>query len=183
MQVSLIIPTLRVGNLVDECIKSFEGQYDELIVIDSKEKSLAEKQNLGMKQSKGDYLIVSNDDVTANSGSLRDLCVPDTVVSPTIKNGTLKKFHAHLFCMPRKIYEEVGGFDESCPGVYHIDSDLWIRLIDAGYPPIISDKVSINHNHPSATISTLDQSSRNTTTTRQWFINKHGAHRCGEVGA
>lgn len=178
--ISLIIPTLRVENLIDKCIASFEGQYDELIVIDDKEKSLAEKINTGLRSAKGDYLIVSNDDVEANKGTLKDLCYEDKVVSPTVNGGVFKVFHAHLYALPRKVYAMVGQMDETCPGPYHIDADYWLRLINAGYEPVINDSVDVYHNHPGSTMQTLNV---NMGDTRQWFINKWGQDQCRRVGA
>lgn len=169
--------------MVERCIKSFAGQYDELVVIDSKTKSLAEKQNIGMRKAKGDYLIVSNDDVEANKGVLRHLCKKDQVLSPLVNGGVFKKFHGHMFCLPRDVYAEVGGFDETCPGVYHIDSDMWLRLKRAGYEPEISEEIDVWHRHPASTIRLLDDKEKDINTTRQWFINKWGESACGEVGA
>lgn len=183
MKIDLIIPTLRRHDGISKVIRSFEGQYDSLVVIDNPDDSLAKKINLGLLKSTAEYLIVANDDVEHCEGSLRDLCIPEKVISPKIHGGTLKTFHAHMFCIPRNIYEEVGGFDESCPGVYHIDSDYWLRLIDLGYPPELSDTVTIYHNHPASTIKTLPQKERDVNLSRQWFIEKHGVDRMHEVGA
>lgn len=182
MNISLIIPTLRVGNMLDECIKSFEGQYDELIIVDDKDKSLAFKQNKGMRLSKGDFLIVSNDDVTANTGSLGELCHKGRVLSPRINNGSSKVFHGHMFCMPREIFAETGGFDESYDGVYYIDAELWYRLIQMGYPPDLCDDVNVNHMHAASTIKTLPIDERNEDTGRDWFISKWGVEALVKVG-
>lgn len=180
---SLVIPTLRRHPVLEECIESFKGQYDELIVIDDKEPSLAYKINKGMRMAKGDYIVVSNDDVVAKEGDLRNLCIENQVVSPKVNGGVFKVFHAHMFCIPRNIYAEVGGFDETCPGVYHIDSDYWLRLIQSGHNPVISDHVDVWHKHPASTIKTLAPRDRDMGTSRQWFINKHGEHNLSKVGA
>lgn len=177
--ISLIIPTLHAHNGLQRCIDSFKDQVDEVIVIDDTDISLAAKQNKGMRMAKGDYLIISNDDVEACEGSLEELCIPDKVISPQIHGGTLKTFHGHMFCLPRTIYAEVGGFDETCPGPYHIDSDLWLRFIDAGYSPELSNKVTIFHNHPASTLSKIGASQYDT---RQWFINKWG-DKTSKIGA
>ena len=180
--ISLIIPTLRVGDLLDRCVKSFEGQYDELIVVDDKDKSLAFKQNKGMRLAHGDFLIVSNDDVVAERGQLKDLCVKDQVLSPMVNGGVFKTFHGHMFCMPREIFAETGGFDESYSGVYYIDSELWYRLGQMGYPPGICDLVNIRHEHPASTISTLSNKERSDQDGRAWFISKWGVDALRMVG-
>lgn len=180
--ISLIIPTLRVGDMLDRCIESFSGQYDELIIVDDKDKSLAFKQNKGLRLAHGDFLIVSNDDVVAESGQLKDLCVKGQVLSPRVNGGVFKVFHAHMFCMPREVFAECGGFDESYSGVYYIDAELWYRLIQLGYPPGICDSVNIIHKHPASTIKTLDLKERNENEGRDWFINKWGIDALREVG-
>lgn len=181
MYISLIIPTLRLNGMVDRCVKSFENQYGELIIVDDKEKSLAQKINIGLELASGDYLIVSNDDVVSSRGHLADLCEYGKVLSPMVNEGVFKKFHAHLFCLPKEIYREVGGYDESFDGVYYIDSDYWIRLKDAGYTPEICEKVSVDHRHPASTISTLPERERSMSRGREWFISKHGYSRLAEV--
>lgn len=182
MKISLIIPTLHVEDKLEKCIESFKGQYDELIVVDDKDKSLAFKQNKGMRLATGDFLIVSNDDVLADQGQLKDLCIKGQVVSPRVNGGVFKVFHAHLFCMPREIFAECGGFDESYSGVYYIDAALWFRLIQLGYPPVINDNVNIIHDHPSSTIKTLTDKERNEQDGREWFISKFGVDALRMVG-
>lgn len=180
--ISLVIPTLHIGDYLEKCINSFSGQYDEFIIADDPSKSLAQNINRGMRMAKGDFIIVSNDDVEANRGSLSDLCNVNKVLSPTVNGNVFKIFHAHLFCIPREIYAEIGGFDESCPGVYHIDSDYWIRLKKAGFAPEICEKVDVKHPEPGATtIKTLKESDRDIKTSRVWFIQKWGENALQEV--
>lgn len=182
MKISLVIPTLHVGDNLERCIDSFKGQYDELIVVDDKDKSLAWKQNYGMRMSKGDFIVVSNDDVIADTGTLSDLCVKGQVLSPRVNGGVFKTFHGHIFCMPREIFAETGGFDESYPGVYYIDAELWFRLIQAGYPPGICDAVNVRHEHAATTIKTLSSKETSMADGEAWFISKHGRDSLHVVG-
>jgi len=176
MSISLIIPTLEVDEgkkeILARCIRSFEGQYNELIIIPDKDISLAQKINKGLKQAKGDYLIVSNDDVIARSGELRQLCVPGEVHSPVVHGGIDKTFHGHMWCLPREVYEQVGGYDESCPGVYYQDSEFWVRLILAGIPVVKNESVHIDHPEPGRTLKHL--ANNNNDLCRDWFVSKHG---------
>ena len=181
--ISLVIPTLHVGEYLEKCVRSFSSQYDELIVADAPNKTLAENINRGMRLAKGDFIVVSNDDVEGHRGQLADLCHEEKVLSPLVNGSVFKVFHGHMFAIPRKIYAEVGGFDESCPGVYHIDSDYWLRLIRAGYAPEIRDYMEVHHKNSASTISTLDESLRNVEITRQWFIKKWGEQSLSEVSA
>lgn len=182
MKISLVIPTLHVGDNLERCIESFKGQYDELIVVDDTDISLAKAQNKGMRLSTGDFIIVSNDDVVADTGTLADLCVKGQVLSPRVNGGVFKTFHGHMFCMPREIFAETGGFDESFPGVYYIDSELWYRLIQAGYPPGICDSVNVKHEHPASTIKTLPEKNRSMSDGEAWFVSKWGREALRIVG-
>lgn len=182
MKISLIIPTLHVEDKLEKCIESFKGQYDELIVVDDRDKSLAFKQNKGMRLATGDFLIVSNDDVIADEGQLKDLCITGQVLSPRVNGGVFKVFHGHMFCMPRAIFAECGGFDESYSGVYYIDAELWYRLIHLGYTPGICDNINIKHEHAASTIKTLPDKERNENEGRDWFINKWGVDALRIVG-
>lgn len=175
ISVSLVIPTLEVDegkkDVLRACIDSFEGMYDELIVIPDKDISLAAKINKGMKKAHGQYIIVSNDDVTIRSGNLRDLCYPGEVDVPVVHGGIDKLFHGHMFCLPREIYKQLGGYDEECPGPYAIDSDYWVRLTEAGIPIVKNCQVHINHPEPGRTLKHLNNQTGDCI---EWFRKKWG---------
>lgn len=182
MKISLIIPTLHVADCLEKCIESFKGQYNELIVVDDTNISLAKKINKGLRLATGDFLIVSNDDVLADQGTLKDLCVEGRVLSPKVNGGVFKVFHAHMFCLPRGIYGQIGGYDDDYDGAYWIDAAYWAKLINAGLPPDIHQDVNIKHEHPATTIRTLSTAERDMDSGRAWFISKYGQHMLGKVG-
>lgn len=158
--VSLVIPTRRVNEqMLQHCIDSFQGQYDELIVVDKLWDNLSKKINYGVQQATKDFVVICNDDVLSISGSLRDLCTGD-VESPYIREGVLKTFHAHCWCLPRDVYFEVGGMSEEYEQVYYDDSDMWMRLVTHGYLPKINMDVIISHPNPATTIKTLPNDMR-----------------------
>lgn len=147
------------------------GEYDELIIIDSKKLSLAKKINNGLRKAKGDFLVVSNDDIILKSGHLSDLCVEGEVHSPVVHGGLNKLFHAHLYCMPRSVYEEIGGYDETCPSAYYTDSDYWVRLVKSNIPVVKNEAVHIDHPEPARTLKHTKEKENKA---REWFVNKHG---------
>jgi len=157
--------------VLDRCVKSLTPECDEIIVVKSKGRSLAKCINVGCNKAKGDFLIVSNDDITMRSGHLKDLCHKGEVHSPINHGGIRKTFHAHLWCMPKEIYKQIGGQDETCPGPYYIDSDYWVRLIKEGIPVVLNDSVHINHPEPARTLGKIYT---NQDKTREWFLKKHG---------
>jgi len=139
-----------------DCTNSLKG-YDSLVVLAGRQSSLPLAWNMCLDMAFGmgaDYCIVSNDDVILDKGSLQNLCVPDAVLSPRVNNGVFKIFHAHMFALPKKIFEKVGRFDERFR-VYWSDTDYAKRLKDAGVSVGIADSVNILHKEPGRTIGSL----------------------------
>lgn len=192
--ISLIIPTLRIGDKLNNCINSLQGQVDEVIVIDDKIDNLAKKINKGLKQAKGHYLVVSNDDIVWGMGKLRHLCIPDQVVSPRVIGGIDKLFHAHFWVMPRNAYEKavgtiVGDSDYGLPGwyegydkVYYDDCDYNMKLRVNGFTPVKKDDVTVIHDHPGHTLKTLNLQGAESTN-RDIFIRRWGTDALRTVEA
>lgn len=172
MRISLVIPTLWINpeRAIIPCLKSLSNEYDELIIVDDTDLSLAQKINKGMRKSSGDYIIVSNDDILLQEGTLRGLCV-DSVISPVVKGSIDKLFHGHMFSVPRWMYNRYGGFDEQYPGAYWIDSDYWMMLKHEGHEPVKHPYVRILHEHPANTLSAINE---DTQLGRDRFIGKWG---------
>jgi GT2 family glycosyltransferase len=156
------------------CFEAASRQADEVIVISSKKSTLAEKINQGFKMSRGNYIIISNDDAILKEGKLEDLCDPKAVTAPLI-NGSSKGFHAHLFCVPRWVFEKTGGYDEQYEHAYFDDDDFLANLNQNNIPTKVVD--TVNFSHPPVGGSTLHKINdrdgffeRN----RQRFIEKWG---------
>ena len=134
MGISVIIPHYpfneEIDNKLKRCIESLNG-YDELIVVVNNGTGFAKAVNQGLKLAKGDYIMVVNNDIEWKSGSLSDLCIEGSVTSPKV-NGQAQPFWGSFFCIPRKVYEEVGGLDEQFEIGYYEDEDYIKRLEQAG---------------------------------------------------
>ena len=177
MKISLVIPQLEIDldkrDILQKCLDSMAGQYNELIVIAEKMDNLAEKINLGMSKSSGDYIIVSNDDLTLLKGTLDDLCDPKHVTVPKVIFGIDKLFHGHIWCMPRKIYEDVGPMHEGYDGFYYDDSDYWMSIEAKGYEIIKKENVVVVHPRPATTLSKLQKGGR-IENNRKVFVKRWG---------
>lgn len=178
MKISLVIPHLDTdpgkAEILKRCVDSLGPQVNEIIIIDSKTDSLAKKINDGLKKAKGDFIIVSNDDVYLKEDSepLSELCHEGEVDVPVVHGGFDKLFHGHMWCIPRAVYKKVGGYDESCPGVYYQDSEYWVRLFNNDIPIVKNCAVHIMHPEPGRTLKQL--SDNNNDKCREWFIEKCG---------
>jgi len=139
--------------VLQDCVNSFTD-YDRLIILSGRQPTLPNAWNQLLRLSFGmgaDYVVLANDDVILTDGSLKDLCKPGTVVSPTVNMGTIKKFHAHIFSLPRDVYEKVGEFDEKFT-IYWADTDYCKRLVDAGVPIETNKDVNVLHPEPARTL-------------------------------
>lgn len=138
-----------------DCWCSLRGKSDEVLIISSKQSSLSEKVNAGIKATRGEYIIFTNDDAYLYSGSLEDLCVPNTVTTPTFNHGD-RAIKFHVFCVPRAVFEKIGGYDERFAHAYYDDTDFARRCADAGIPIINVDTVDFMHENPASTLSKID---------------------------
>lgn len=138
-KVSVIIPHYPINGEVDEllkkCVDSLVG-YTELLVIVNDGMGFGKAVNVGLRLAKGDYLAVVSNDVYLESGSLQDLAQENTVVSATwgLANGPAIgiDFHPGVFMIPRKVYEKIGGFDETFEIADYEDCDFYERCKYAG---------------------------------------------------
>lgn len=106
---------------------------DEIIVVENWKEGYAVPINFGLSQATGDYLIVMNDDLVMQKGSLSDMCDPEAVTSPK-ENGHEQPFYGNCFCIPRWVYEKVGGLDERYRISYFDDDDYINTLRKAKIP-------------------------------------------------
>lgn len=183
--ISLVIPTLRKGSKLEQFLHSVRGQYDEVIIVDDQIDNLAVKINKGLTLANGEHIIVSNDDVILESGTLSQLCC-DKVVSPKVIGGVNKDFHAHIFCLPREIYEKtVGtvkgwsdygkvGYYEGFYRFYWDDSDYWMKLLSNGFVPEINESVVVKHEHPGWTLNTFEDKRNTENFNRSVFAKRWG---------
>lgn len=167
--------------VLNKCLSSFTGHYDELIVLAGKQPTLARAINILLETMTGDFLIICNDDVELTKGSLRDLMVPNKVVSPLVNGAKTKLFHAHLWCMPRNVYEAVGPMYEGYDGFYFDDSDYWMKIEGAGFEIVRNENVDIAHREPGRTLGTYAGNDERMRKNREIFISRWGRDNLARV--
>lgn len=134
--ISVIIPYMEAfpekRAILRRCVQSLRG-HDELIVVSNWQEGYARPINKGLAIARGDFLVVMNDDIYQTAGSLQDLCNPEAATSPTI-NGQSQSLWGCCFCLPRWVYEQIGGLDEQYRISYFDDDDLIFTLQAAEIP-------------------------------------------------
>jgi len=155
------------------CVNSFIGHFDNLIVVHGNDISQYEAINKGIAMSDTDYVIVSNDDCEYGSGNLHDLCIPDTLTVPHI-NDADRGLAMHIFALPKKIWEELGGFDGSYKHGYFDDNDAIFKLLDKGYKTKVINTVNIEHPHFGTTLEAIEGSRSFFLENQDKFLKKWG---------
>ena len=147
--ISVIIPHWPLPGTeeaLEKCLESIHGQYDEINVVVNFGEGFAKACNKGLRSASGDYLFVINNDTQLIDGELKDMAFEDAVTFPKIQ-GKDNRFPDCFICIPRWIYEKVGGYDERFEGGYFEDDDLIRRWNCAAIPFRRIDHVVINHLH------------------------------------
>lgn len=185
MKTSIIIPAYGQKHLTIKCLETLEG-VDQIIVIDD-DGGFAETVNRGLSIATGDVFIVCNNDIEFiqpdwlshlikgfnedyDIVSLRtsdsDGWETDNYISEGDKFGS-------FWAMKRKVYETIGGLDESFGRGYFEDLDYHKRAEDAGF------RVGKNHaglveHKGKATFTEVDPDDTAFKTAREKFIQKWG---------
>ena len=146
--ISAVIPhwpkTLKHDEALKRCLESLHG-VDEIIVEINDGIGFAKASNLGLAKTHGDYILVVNNDTVVVRGDLELLCVPNTVVVPRMVTGQVDNMPRAFYCMPRTVYEKVGGYDERFEGGYYEDDDLINRWLKAKVKIKVENRVEVNH--------------------------------------
>jgi len=162
MKLSIVIPYYEAEGMewkrpmLKECVQSFAGYCDEIIVLSGTQSTLPKTINHGYSLASGDFIIVSNDDCRLLTGSLRALCVPGTLTSPLI-NGNDRGYSGHIFCVDREMVEKTGGFDENYHIAYFDDDDFLFTVREKGYA--VQTVPEVNVYHPPIGGTTLEKRS------------------------
>jgi O-antigen biosynthesis protein len=145
--ISVIIPHWGMDDELNaalkRCVNSLEG-HDELVLVINDGIGFGPAVNQGLSLANGDYLIIVNNDTILESGNLADLCDPEAVTVPQMK-GQIDNNPRAFYCMPRWVYEKVGGYDERFTYGYFEDDDLMRRWIDAEVPIRTVPSVHVDH--------------------------------------
>lgn len=174
MKLSLVLPCYSLNNRleslairaaqsyalqVDELIVSEDGGhvnpalvgYSDIYVYSAANTGFTAAVNRGWKLATGDYVIIANSDTWITSGTLKDLCIPDKVISPASMVTGSYPFCGAFFVVPRSVFEEYGMLDESMLH-YYSDTD-YARRVKAHLAT--STGVTIRHDDQGSTYKTV----------------------------
>ena len=159
-ELTIVLPTLAAaGDRVRGCLRAIAQttpQTHEVLVLDngSSPQGYTAPVNAGIRAARGRYLVIMNDDVEPLPGwwpPLRaELDAGASVTFPmTIDGGMRTDFAAWCFALSWATVErfavEPGEFFDPRFTVWFQDSDLLVRLRDAGLPPVLVPESRIRH--------------------------------------
>lgn len=206
---SLVITTYHANNdmvkLTINCLSSLkEGRPDEVIVVDDCSPILVglegidvyvrretnggfpECANSGFEVARGEYIILSNNDITYTPGWLEGILKPfelgfdishilvsDADGTTTSDEITEDDYFGSLWAMTRKVYNKLGGFDERFKKGTFEDKDYFVRAKRAGFRIGKNHAAYVDH-IGRATMDTLYPNREDFTENRKRFEEKHG---------
>ena len=175
--ISVIIPFMESDddkvNVLHNLLDSLKGQ-EETLVIENWKAGYAVPINFGLSEANGDFLIVMNDDLILTRGDLTQLTNPNAVTSPLI-DGKSQSFWGCCFCIPRWVYEKVGGLDERYRISYYDDDDYINELRKHGVPMESVDTVNfVNQTGGGRTLHTFPDHNEFFEENRTKFMEKWG---------
>jgi GT2 family glycosyltransferase len=144
--------------------------------------------NAGIKESKGEFIVISSIDVEYRIGSVDDLAAilqGEGILCPSsIDKGQAKSEELYLnntfgatFMLSRKTYDKVklpeGLYDERYEHGYFEDMDLWYRCDELGIPLVRTGRVLVFHGQ-GTTNKTLGVLDKFMEINKQKFIDKWG---------
>lgn len=158
MIISVVIPFMPLDESAKEmtaqCVYSLLSDDVEIIAL-SGEEGFSKTVNRGFKKAKGEWLFCVNNDtfappewkkLTENYGIVcpRESKMPSfDPRAPLLKSP--KGFFGGFWGYPRKVYEEVGGFDERFSPMFCEDTDLLYRCQLARVPIIQDNRILVAH--------------------------------------
>lgn len=142
--------------------------------------------NTGFKAAKGDILILSNNDVKYGSGWLEAILKPlengydisslrmsDSDGFATENKITDGDRFGSLWAMKRKVFETIGGFDESFNKGTFEDLDFHNRAVEAGFKIGKNHAVVVQHTGR-ATMDKLYPDRQDFTEGKEHYFKKYG---------
>lgn len=139
MNISVVIPYYECDAgkpaVLERLVQSLKG-HDEIIISSNQKEGYAIPINRGLRIAHGEYMIVMNDDLILRKGSLTLLPDPSAVTSPLI-DGWRQPFWGCCFCIPRWVYETVGGLWEGYR-ISYFDDDDYINILRSKNIPMKS---------------------------------------------
>lgn len=176
MKISVIIPYYESDDGKPAILKretdSLKGQ-DEIVIVWNDKMGYAKAINKGLANAHGDFLVVMNDDLIMECGSLTELCDENAVTSPLV-NWQEQPFWGCCFCIPRAVYEKAGGLSEIYR-VSYFDDDDYINTLRLWEVPMHA-VTTVNFAHPEGgrTLHTMPDHNEFFEENKQRFINKWG---------
>lgn len=175
-KLSVIIPYMESfpekRQILERCCQSFTGA-DEIIIVSNWREGYAIPINKGLAVAKGDFMVIMNDDMVWDGGSLKRLCDESAVTSPSVNGNSTQKFWGCSWCIPRWVYEKLGGMDERFQISYFDDDDTFFTYASNNIPMYCKTEVKVE-TKGGTTLDKFHDRNEFFAINRQKFIDKWG---------
>ena len=151
-KISVVIPAYTLNEQLEEftlqCIRSYKYQADEIVVTEDgghyspeimsladsyiynwKNEGFTVNVNRGWRFAKYPYVAIVSTDTYLLEGDIHDLCIPDKVTSPEIRNQYIDRLAGPFFVVPKTIRDSRGYLMEEMK-MYSSDSEYDHRVKD-----------------------------------------------------
>lgn len=126
-------------------VRSFNVDGDiEIVLSVNNRLGFATGVNNGIDKSIGEFIMIINNDLSLEHGSLKDLCIDGVVTSPIV-NGVVQDFWGSFYCIPREVFKQIGGLSVDYGLGYFEDDDYIERLKEKGIEMRCIENVKVNH--------------------------------------
>jgi glycosyltransferase involved in cell wall biosynthesis len=158
--------------MLKRCVQSLPSHYETIVVVNDGI-GMGKAINKGFELATGDYLVTLSNDCWWVDGTFQELCDPTAVTLPEHLDGQWDKPRC-FYCLPRWIYEQVGGYDERFNVGYFEDDDFIHRLYLADIP--IKETVVQGGHVPGQTLDKLPNRNEIYNENKEKFKAKWGCY-------
>lgn len=152
------------------------------IVVKKENGGYAKAVNTGLKLTKSEIIIISNNDIVFEDGWFEalmglfpkyDIGSIRTEEQETVDAITENDKFGSLWAMKREVYNKLGGLDENFGRGYFEDLDYHVRALKAGFKIGKSHRARVNH-RGRATFKVVDNDNERYNRNKAYFEEKHG---------
>ena len=147
---------------LERCLNSIIDQFDQVTVVVNEGIGYSRAVNVGARCSWGTHILFLNNDTFMEEGShpLISLTAHEGCVTFPVVNGKEgQDFCGPALCFPKRLFFELGMFDEGYKVGFWEDVDMWMKIktyLHYDIPTKEIKQVRFSHPEPGFTMKTIE---------------------------